>query len=567
MVTSSGQFRFAKHDSIGANAAEEDRAFLADCFFDTGDLKILLDFDSPMCIACGRTGSGKSALLEMIKRKNTHQIIDIRPETLSFNYIANSTIIRFFFELGVNLDPFFKLLWRHTIAVEIIRHKFQLKTPEAKKNWLQNWLASKPGKAHVERQKRHERAISYIERYGDEFWEKTEYRSKEIATKFETELRNSATAGGHIAIAMLPVAITTDLEYSREITKGLTCEQRATWINRGQSVINSVQVRELEDIFNLINELLDDDRERYVILIDRLDDSWVDDSIRFRLIRALIDTAREFRKVKNAKVIIALRKDLLERVFKHTRPGDAGFQEEKFKSLILPVMWERSQLINLIDMRIAKMVKDRYTKAVITHKDIMTNKQLGTKGNHQNPIDYILDRTWMRPRDAIEFLNICLRQAVGKSCLTGAMLTAAESEYSRSRFQSLGDEWNALYPGLLEFLSICRKRPREFHLGEFTNAQVDSFCLDFVINNEHVEGRLAELARAIVDATDTQQHFRSSVAYIFYLIGACGLKNESYNTFSWHTGDSISLSLADISDKSHVSIHPALWRHLGIDPR
>ena len=130
----SGHFHFTKHDSIGANAAEDDEAFLTDCFVDTGDLGMLLDFNNSKCIACGRTGSGKSALLQSIKRRRAHQIIEIRPETLSFNYIANSTIIRFFIDLGVNLDPFFKLLWRHIVAVEIIRHKFRLKTPEAKRN-------------------------------------------------------------------------------------------------------------------------------------------------------------------------------------------------------------------------------------------------------------------------------------------------------------------------------------------------------------------------------------------------------------------------------------------------
>jgi energy-coupling factor transporter ATP-binding protein EcfA2 len=567
MVKSSGQFRFAKHDSIGANAAEEDEVFLADCFVDTGDLNILLDFKNPKCIACGRTGSGKSALLETIKRQKTHQIIDVRPESLSFNYIANSTIIRFFIDLGVNLDPFFKLLWRHIIAVEIIRHKFRLKTPEAKRNWLQSFFARQQDRAHAQRQKRHERAIKYLERFGDKFWEETEYRSKDMATKFENELHNTTTIEGKAGVPIVPVNISVDVEHNRQVIKSLSCEERATWVNRGQSVINSVQVQELEDIFSLIDELLDDGCEQYVILIDRLDDSWVDDSIRFRLIRALIDTAREFRKVENVKIIIALRQDLLERVFKNTRPEDAGFQEEKFKSLILPVTWSRAQLIDMLDRRIAKLVKDRYTKAVVTHADIMSAKQMGFKGNRQDPIDYLLTRTWMRPRDAIEFINICLHQATGKSSLTGAMLTVAESEYSRSRFQSLGDEWNALYPGLLEFLAIYKKKPKEFRLSDITNPDVESFCLDFVIENEHAKGRLAELAKAIVDQTDTHAHFRSSVAFIFYLVGACGLKSESHTQFVWHAGGSTSLSPAEISDESRITVHPALWRHLGIDQR
>ena len=51
---------------------------------------------------------------------------------------------------------------------------------------------------------------------------------------------------------------------------------------------------------------------------------------------ALMQTARDFNEVRYAKVVIALRRDLIERVFRLAR--DSGFQEEKYQSLYLPLV-------------------------------------------------------------------------------------------------------------------------------------------------------------------------------------------------------------------------------------
>src|SRR5258706_5797700 len=93
----SEQYTFRNHDSIGANDAENDDTFLKECFEDTGDLATLCDLSHPQRIVVGRTGSGKSALLLQVARGQPGAIT-IEPESLSLNYITNSTIIRFLYE-------------------------------------------------------------------------------------------------------------------------------------------------------------------------------------------------------------------------------------------------------------------------------------------------------------------------------------------------------------------------------------------------------------------------------------------------------------------------------------
>ena len=75
---------------------------------------------------------------------------------------------------------------------------------------------------------------------------------------------------------------------------------------------------------------------------------------------ALIQNARDFIKVKNAKLIVALRRDLIERVFRITR--ESGFQEEKYQSFYLPLTWSKAQILEVLDRRINQLVKRAYTK-------------------------------------------------------------------------------------------------------------------------------------------------------------------------------------------------------------
>ena len=99
---------------IGYAEAEDDLEFLKDCYVDFGQIKRALDTEDPGSILLGRTGSGKTAALLRIREAETNTI-DIEPQHLSLNFIANSDVLSFFHEIGVNLDLFFQLLWRHVL--------------------------------------------------------------------------------------------------------------------------------------------------------------------------------------------------------------------------------------------------------------------------------------------------------------------------------------------------------------------------------------------------------------------------------------------------------------------
>jgi ABC-type cobalamin/Fe3+-siderophores transport system ATPase subunit len=340
-------FRFKKLDTIGNPSAESDAAFLHPCFVDNGELDYLRDSFNEQGIVVGRTGAGKTALLKTLVERE-ERVIELDPHNLACGYISNSTVIKFFEALNIKMDLFYKLLWKHVFVVEILKKKFDLHSEEDRLNFFDNTVYT------LLRKKAHKEAFSYLNTWGTTFWETTEDRIKEITRKVETDLK-----------ATTDVQIQDFIKLGIEGTQQLTEEQRREITQRGQEVINKVQMSKLASLFDALDEeILTDPKKRYFIIIDRLDEDWADNAIRYRLIRALIETMREVNsKIRFAKIIIALRADLLDRVLKATT--DSGFQDEKYRGLCLPISWSRPMLIKLLDTRINELVRRSYTGQLV----------------------------------------------------------------------------------------------------------------------------------------------------------------------------------------------------------
>ncbi|MGH6878023.1 MAG: P-loop ATPase, Sll1717 family [Rhizomicrobium sp.] len=369
--------RFRKNANIGSADAEADRAYLESCYVDTGDVSVLLDCADSRCLVLGRTGIGKTALLQRVLKVAEHSV-ELAPEALALSYITNSTIFRFFEEAGVGLDVFYQLLWRHIIVVELLKLRFDINNEEKQRDFFSTF------KIALTRSRAKERAFQYLRDLGDKFWKETEYRTKEFTHKLETDLQGSVKLDvGRIAMGA---------EGARKLSELERIEVR----ERGTHIVNSVQVKELHDVITFLEEDVFSDRQRpYFLVIDRLDESWVDDRIRFKLIKALLEAVHSFKKIEQAKIIIALRTDLHYRVLRETiRPG---FQEEKYNSLYLPLRWGRSQLITLLDDRVSFLFQRQYTQDNVRLADILP---AGKIDRTTDAVDYILERTFFRPREA-----------------------------------------------------------------------------------------------------------------------------------------------------------------------
>ena len=117
------EFKFKCSMSLGSGTAENDGEFLEKCFVETPEFESLLDYSDRKLILLGRTGSGKTALLRMVKER-VDIPIEIRPDTFAMQYISNIPFIRELDSLGINLEIFYKFLWLHEILSKIIKTYF-----------------------------------------------------------------------------------------------------------------------------------------------------------------------------------------------------------------------------------------------------------------------------------------------------------------------------------------------------------------------------------------------------------------------------------------------------------
>lgn len=158
-------FKFRKHDRIGAVDALDDSDFLHECFIDgPGIYDCLQDTSRHERIILGRTGAGKTALIEILKKKK-ERVRVIEPENLSLNYLSNSSILRYLEEQNIHLDLFYKLLWKHIFLIEIISLKFN--SNSALRDWFDKYFGSKAEKTALQYLKdwnvrKHERLFCYL---------------------------------------------------------------------------------------------------------------------------------------------------------------------------------------------------------------------------------------------------------------------------------------------------------------------------------------------------------------------------------------------------------------------
>lgn len=537
--SSAAGFRIRKNASIGDSEAEFDGSFLDTCFTDTGDLETLTNFTNPHRIIVGRTGTGKSALIYKISQEEN--VINIKPESLSLNYLSNSDIIPLLEDAGIKLDIFYTLLWRHVFTVELLKKKFKLTNEGNTQNWITNFLSRLKTK-----DKTKERALNYLKDWGDKFWQETEYRVKEVTQKLEDNINTNIGINSEA----LKIALQGGSKSSEE-TK-IEVKQKV------QRVINNIQIKELSDILNFLSdEVFTDPQQKYFILIDKLDENWVDNTLRLKLIRALIETIKTFRCVTNVKIIIALRLDLIQSVFDKTR--DSSFQEEKYQSLFLHLTWSKSNLMDLIDKRIERLVSEQYTSKPIKFKNLFPN-QIGKT----ELMDYLLTRTFNRPRDAIAFVNECLKQSEGKGSVTVEAIRKAEIEYSAQRIDSLTFEWNNHYPALNNYLKIIERMNSKFKLQAITKEKIESFALEFAIDEKHNPDPVIRAAYSFLNEEITLHNFIITLTKALYTVGIFGIKPDGFSSQLWSFLDTRPPTDGQIKPSSTVFVHPMVWSRLGI---
>ncbi|WP_423357657.1 P-loop ATPase, Sll1717 family [Pseudomonas citronellolis] len=525
---------------VGALDAEADTELLSRCFVDNGYIKQLMDVDSPESIIVGRTGSGKSALIYRVSIA-AQKYVKLDPNDISIRFLEYSDIIQFFDALGINLDIFYRLLWRHILTVEFLKLRYDIKSDGESRGVLDTLLNT------FSRDAAKRKAVEYFNEWGNKFWLDTDQHLKEITRKLEADTKGSI--GAKYA----------GMDLSLEGARRLSDEERFEVKQRASQVVNGLQIRKLNELLELLSEhAFSDPQKKFFVLIDQLDEDWASTDTRVRFIRALIEEIKTFRKIRQVKIIAALRKDLLDQVFDQTR--DSGFQEEKYESYLLTLKWSPEDLFKLIELRVNEVFKSQYTRQLIKFDDVFPKPK---KGGGQTAIDFIIERTLRRPRDVLQFVNECFTIAYERERVSWRAMIAAEAQYSEKRVKSLKEEWGEIYPSFEDTVEILRGIKATFTKSMIKDSRLEEVMIALAegASNDPCVGVVKKYYGS---SSATESDVLIAMLACLYRVGALGLKTSTAETYIWSYIDQAAVTKGEVKRTEHLKVHKMLYRALDI---
>lgn len=532
-------FKFKAHLSIGSPDAETDNSLL-DVFVDNGAYEALVDPEIPKCIIIGRTGTGKSALIRRLKEYESC-VTTLNPEQMSLAYLTNSTILTYLRGLGVSLGFFYKVLWKHVFIVEILKLYLGEDATKKQSVFQRLWNVVSTGGKSDEAKKL---ALEYFNQWSDEFWLTTEYRIKTLERELQQKVESE------LGVDFNPVK--ASVNSAENLTEKLGYDVRT----KAESIINQVQGQNLLTLIDLLSKnVFNNTQRKYYLVIDDLDKEWVSPQIVYDLIGAMIEVVKEFQqKFKGVKIIIALRENLQMKVFSGT--AHRGGQREKFAPLFLNLQWKNNDLQKLIDLRLQH----------ISNKELSLNEAFGKQHGGKSGFEYVIERTYLRPRDIISYFNKIIEASYQKNYFNMPILKQAEASYSIERLQALEDEWSENFGEIIKILNFLRGMHNGFNLY---NIKEDSFA-ELLVEPDFINSFKGDLYDACLkwkQAKSDIMNFRiflSELLNILYRIGIIGIKRRPDSPIEYYYSELHPTTKSDFDNNVRIYIHRALYSVLKI---
>lgn len=206
-----------------------------------------------------------------------------------------------------------------------------------------------------------------------------------------------------------------------------------------------------------------------LVALDKLDDSWDGSENSKQLLIGLLKAGKEindrFRgeSLANGLVILVfLRSDIYE--------GLRFDDKDKHRATEESITWTPDLLRAMVNERLPEGTKV---------DDLF---EPGEMRGSILPFNYIVKRTFLRPREVLQFLDECIRRAGRSACqITKDQVREAEEKYSSWKVEDLKQEYRRLYPEFEEVLETLRQAQHRY----------DSF--------DELEGHLRERAPELAD--------------------------------------------------------------------
>jgi len=541
------QFKLKKGKKIGALAAESD-VLLEKAFYDTGFAESYEDTSDPHFLILGRTGSGKTALMNYIEKISEHTS-RLDPEALSMQYLHSNTMLKTVAEWGVHLDVFFKYLWRHIIIMEVIKLRYGGEQRSSIIEKIKNRL--------FRQSSAQSKALEYLECHGQEYWVMADTHVK----AFTEELEHKLAADSKLTMAVKVPFVNATVGSGVVDTTTVREKVEKEIVTQAQRIVNDYQIAALNEVMEKLGkESFGDPGKKYYVFIDDLDKNWMpDDDFYLELLKGLLYEVKEINaRLRSVKIIVAMRTNIYYRLFKKAKISEP--QREKWADVRYELQWNRNDLIEMIDLRLAELYREQYTRDEPKTMEVLPAKH---KRKSEEAVDYMLDRTFYRPRDVIQYFNICLERTNYSLPLSWNDIKNAEAEYSKQRLNSLIDEWKDSYYGIHITFPIIRRLGAKWKIDQISEDDVISLLT-------HSECMNSAWLSNIYSRYDSGEYdvlqVAKQIVTALYMIGMCGIKidHSSKVQFSYQRSFDDKEPSYELWKDIQIVVHKMIWREIGI---
>lgn len=190
-----------------------------------------------------------------------------------------------------------------------------------------------------------------------------------------------------------------------------------------------------------------------LIATDRLDDSWDGSDEAKSLLIGLLKATKDINdsysdtRAKGIHIVTFLRSDIYQ--------GLEFDDKDKHRAIEEEIIWTPELLKDMVNARLPEN---------ITIDDIFEE---GEMRGSISPFNYLVKRTFLRPREVIQFLQECQKRCdANASEIKKDIIRIAEERYSAWKVEDLKQEYKRLYPHFGELLESLRQTQHRYNSTE-----------------------------------------------------------------------------------------------------
>lgn len=190
-----------------------------------------------------------------------------------------------------------------------------------------------------------------------------------------------------------------------------------------------------------------------LIATDRLDDSWdgSDDakSLLIGLLKATKDINDNYSdtRAKGLHIVTFLRSDIYQ--------GLEFDDKDKHRAIEEEIIWTPELLKDMVNARLPNNI------------NIDEVFEDGEMRGSISPFNYLVKRTFLRPREVIQFLQECQKRSASDAIeIKKDVIRMAEERYSAWKVEDLKQEYRRLYPHFAELLESLRQTQHRYNSTE-----------------------------------------------------------------------------------------------------